>query len=80
MDLQRTFKPFTSFIETALFTGDSCKGNNNMRRANACRLERFVRREGRIWTYVEHRSRSETASLETIGCEIELRDVYVKVF
>ncbi len=47
---------------------------------DARRIERFVRREGRFWAYVEHRDASETVALETIGCEIALQDVYVKVF
>ena len=44
------------------------------------RIERFVRCSGRSWIYSDHREVGEPVGLESIDCELELADVYAKVF
>ncbi len=43
------------------------------------RIEQYIRQNERIWTYTEYHDADDIAQLNTIKCELRLRDVYVKV-
>ncbi len=43
------------------------------------RIEQFIRRDDRTWTYKEFRAADEIVQLEFIGCTLLLEDVYIKV-
>ena len=43
------------------------------------RVEQFVRREQNVWTYFEFRSSDEVVKLNSIECELILRDIYHKI-
>lgn len=43
------------------------------------RVEQFVRRDVNAWTYFEFRTPEDVVKLESIGCELSLRDIYYKV-
>ncbi|MGI9056609.1 MAG: Uma2 family endonuclease, partial [Pyrinomonadaceae bacterium] len=42
------------------------------------RVEQFVRKEKNIWTYFEFRSPEDIVKLNSIDCELSLRDIYHK--
>ena len=42
-------------------------------------VERYVRQEGRTWTYSAFHSLEDIVALSTIGCQLVLQDVYAKV-
>jgi Uma2 family endonuclease len=43
------------------------------------RIEQFIRRDDRTWTYREFRSAEEIVQLESVACTLLLADVYLKV-
>lgn len=43
------------------------------------RIEQFIRRDDRTWTYKEFRSAEEIVQLESVDCTLLLADVYLKV-
>jgi Uma2 family endonuclease len=43
------------------------------------RVEQFVRQDVNAWTYLEFRSPDYFVKLESISCELALRDIYYKV-
>ena len=43
------------------------------------RVEQFVRKDANTWTYFEFRSEDEVIKLNSIDCELTLRDIYHKV-
>jgi Uma2 family endonuclease len=43
------------------------------------RVEQFIRRDKNTWTYLEFRHPDDVLKLESVGCEISLRDIYHKV-
>ena len=42
-------------------------------------VERYVRQEGRTWTYSAFHSLEDIVALSTIGCQPVLQDIYTKV-
>ena len=42
-------------------------------------VERYVRQEGRTWTYSAFHSLEDIVALSTIECQLVLQDVYAKV-
>jgi Uma2 family endonuclease len=46
---------------------------------DAIRVEQYMRQSGRTWLYSEYQSLDDVIKLESIGCELALKDVYVKV-
>jgi Uma2 family endonuclease len=43
------------------------------------RIEQFIRRDDRTWTYKEFRNADEIVQLESVNCTLLLEDVYLKV-
>jgi Uma2 family endonuclease len=43
------------------------------------RIEQFIRRDDRTWTYKEFRNADEIVQLESVSCTLLLKDVYLKV-
>jgi Uma2 family endonuclease len=43
------------------------------------RVEQFVRKESNVWTYFEFRKPDDVVKLNSIDCEISLRDIYHKI-
>ena len=43
------------------------------------RVEHFVRESERRWAYSEYRTAEDTVQLKSIGCELTLEDIYIKV-
>jgi Uma2 family endonuclease len=43
------------------------------------RVEQYVRRDDRTWTYFEFHQAVDTAHLPTIECDLSLKDIYAKV-
>lgn len=43
------------------------------------RIEQFIRRDDRTWTYKEFRNADEMVQLESVACMLLLEDVYLKV-
>lgn len=43
------------------------------------RVEQFVRKEENVWTYFEFRKPEEVVKLNSIDCELALRDIYHKI-
>ena len=43
------------------------------------RVEQFVRKDRNVWTYFEFRKSDDVVKLNSIGCELALRDIYHKV-
>ena len=43
------------------------------------RVEQFVRKDRNVWTYFESRKSDDVVKLNSIGCELALRDIYHKV-
>lgn len=43
------------------------------------RVEQFVRKERNVWTYFEFRAPDDTVKLNSIDCELSLRDIYHKI-
>lgn len=43
------------------------------------RVEQFVRKDSNTWTYFEFSSADDVVKLDSIGCELTLRDIYHKV-
>lgn len=43
------------------------------------RVEQFVRKEDNVWTYFEFRRPDEIVKLNSIDCEMSLRDIYHKI-
>jgi len=46
---------------------------------DAVRVEQYVRQNDRTWTYSQHQNLEDIVKLESINCELALRDIYVKV-
>ncbi|MCI0697752.1 Uma2 family endonuclease [candidate division KSB1 bacterium] len=46
---------------------------------NAIRVEQYVRQSDRTWLYSEYQSLDDVIKLESIGCELALKEVYAKV-
>ena len=45
----------------------------------ARRIEQFTRRTGRDWIYTEAHEPGDVIRIQSIGCELKLEDVYLKV-
>lgn len=43
-------------------------------------IERFVRQPGRDWLYTKFEGLDAAIELQTVGCRLELKDIYAKVF
>lgn len=43
------------------------------------RVEQFVRKEANVWTYFEFRKPDDVVKLNSIDCELALRDIYHKI-
>ncbi len=43
------------------------------------RAEQFVRKEKNVWTYFEFRKSDDTVKLNSIDCELVLKDIYHKI-
>ncbi|HJY82799.1 MAG TPA: Uma2 family endonuclease [Candidatus Binatia bacterium] len=43
------------------------------------RVEQYVRRDDRTWTYFELHQAADTVHLPTIDCDLSLKDIYAKV-
>ena len=43
------------------------------------RVEQFVRKEQHVWTYFEFRASEDVVELNSIDCELVLRDIYHKI-
>ena len=43
------------------------------------RVEQFIRQDKNTWTYLEFRQPEDILTMESISCEISLRDIYHKV-
>ena len=43
------------------------------------RVEQFVRREANVWTYYEFRRAEDVVKLNSIDCELSLKDIYHKI-
>ncbi len=43
------------------------------------RIEKYVRQNDKTWTYSEYHEAEEAIQLDTIGCELFLKEVYAKV-
>ena len=43
------------------------------------RIEQYIRRSDRTWTYYEFHDLDDVVKLATIGCELALKDVYLKI-
>jgi Uma2 family endonuclease len=43
------------------------------------RVEQYVRRGDREWTYSEYRDATDVVIITVIGCELALKDIYAKV-
>lgn len=48
-------------------------------RQDAIRVEQYVRQSDRTWLYSEYQSLDDVVKLESIGCELALKEVYAKV-
>ncbi len=46
---------------------------------DTCRVEQYVRQSAWTWTYREYHDIDDVVKLESIGCELALKEVYVKV-
>jgi Uma2 family endonuclease len=46
---------------------------------NKIRVEQYVRQTDKTWLYSEYQNPDEVVKLESIGCELALKDVYAKV-
>ncbi len=46
---------------------------------DAVRLEQYVRQNDRTWLYSEYQNLSDIVKLESVGCELALREVYAKM-
>lgn len=46
---------------------------------HARRIEQFTRRTGRDWIYTEAHEPGDAVRIQSIGCELKLEDVYLKV-
>jgi Uma2 family endonuclease len=46
---------------------------------NKIRVEQYVRQTDRTWLYSEYQNLDDVIKLESIGCELALKDVYVNV-
>jgi Uma2 family endonuclease len=46
---------------------------------DSIRVEQYVRQSDRTWTYYEYHTLDDVVKLETIGCELALKDVYIKI-
>jgi Uma2 family endonuclease len=43
------------------------------------RVEQYVRQSDRTWLYSQHQNLEDIVKLESIGCKLALKDIYVKV-
>ena len=43
------------------------------------RVEQFVRKEQNVWTYFEYRTPDDIVKLNSVDCELVLRDIYHKI-
>lgn len=46
---------------------------------DAVRVEQYVRQNNKTWTYIEYQNLDDVIRLESIDCELALREVYLKV-
>jgi Uma2 family endonuclease len=46
---------------------------------NKIRVEQYLRQTDKTWLYSEYQNLDEVVKLESIGCELALKDVYAKV-
>jgi Uma2 family endonuclease len=46
---------------------------------NVVRVEQYVRQSDRTWLYSQYQNFEDVVKLESINCELALKDVYVKV-
>jgi Uma2 family endonuclease len=46
---------------------------------DSVRVEQYVRQSDRTWLYYEYQNPDDMMKLESIGCELVLKDLYVKV-
>jgi hypothetical protein len=46
---------------------------------NKVRVEQYLRQTDKTWLYSEYQNLDEVVKLESIGCELALKDVYAKV-
>jgi len=46
---------------------------------NSYRVEQYVRRNKRIWTYYLFQDEDDVINIKSIGCELFLRDIYKKI-
>jgi Uma2 family endonuclease len=46
---------------------------------NVVRVEQYVRQSDRTWMYSQYQNLEDVVKLESINCELSLKDVYVKV-
>jgi Uma2 family endonuclease len=46
---------------------------------DAIRVEQYVRQTDRTWLYSEYQNLDDVIKLESIACELTLKDVYAKV-
>jgi Uma2 family endonuclease len=63
----RQYQFIQSLVEYILITQD------------AIRVEQYVRQSDRTWLYSEYQSLDEVIKLESIGCELALKDIYLKI-
>jgi Uma2 family endonuclease len=43
---------------------------------NKCRIEQFVRKEGRMWSMLYYEDMGQVVKIESIDCEVPLSDIY----
>jgi len=46
---------------------------------DAIRVEQYVRQSDRTWMYNEYQNLDDVVKLESVGCELPLRELYVNV-
>jgi Uma2 family endonuclease len=46
---------------------------------NVVRVEQYVRQSDRTWMYSQYQNLEDVVKLESIGCKLSLKEVYVKV-
>ena len=47
---------------------------------DAIRVEQYVRQNNKTWTYIEYQNLDDVIKLESVECDLPLREVYLKVF
>jgi Uma2 family endonuclease len=43
------------------------------------RIERYLRQDDKTWTYSEFHQPEDTVQMDTVGCKLSLKEVYLKV-